>query len=132
MTYDYAQLMMDADFAKMILFALNGITVNDETLAIDDLHKVGPFGSFLSHKSTLKNCRNQSQPDLIDRTMWGRWEKDCGKNLSERAHDKAIHLLETYQPVPLPEEAQRAVREIVERADREMGIPNPEQFQKAG
>ena len=46
-TLDFGQLVMDNEFAGMIKHVLRGITVNDETLAVDVIHSVGPFKDFL-------------------------------------------------------------------------------------
>ncbi len=47
-TFDYGQLVMDDEFARMIKFAVGGIPVSDETLAVEDIAAVGSFGDFLS------------------------------------------------------------------------------------
>ena len=41
MTIDYDQMVMDDEFAKMIKYVVQGIQVNDETLALDVIHEVG-------------------------------------------------------------------------------------------
>jgi len=36
--------------------------VSDETLALDVIHEVGPFGDFLSHEHTLRTCASSRSP----------------------------------------------------------------------
>ena len=36
-TFDLGQLVMDNEIARMIKFAVGGIAVTDETMAIDDI-----------------------------------------------------------------------------------------------
>ena len=73
-TFDYAQLVMDNEFARMIKHVVAGIQVDDEHLLVDEIHKVGPFGDFLSLDSTLMYMRQQSQPQLLDRRVREEWQ----------------------------------------------------------
>ena len=59
-TIDYAQLVMDAEFARMVKFCVPGIPVTDATLSVDVIGEVGPFSDFLSHEDTYKGMRGQS------------------------------------------------------------------------
>ena len=43
-TFDCGQLVMDNEIARMIKHVVNGIPVDDETLAVEDIAGVGPFG----------------------------------------------------------------------------------------
>ena len=63
-TIDYAQLVMDAEFARMVKFCVPGIPVTDETLSVDVIAEVGPFSDFLSHDDTYKGMRGQSQSQV--------------------------------------------------------------------
>src|SRR5450759_322698 len=68
-TFDYGQLVMDDEFARMIKFALGGIPVNDETLAVEDIAGVGAFGDFLSLDATYRHMRELSQPEVLDLSL---------------------------------------------------------------
>ncbi len=122
MTIDFGQLVMDNEFAKMIKLVVNGIPVNDETLAVDIIHEVGVGKDFLSHEHTFNHMREQSQPELIDRTMREDWEAAGGTDLYERSLEKARHILETHKPDPLPENVLKDIRSIVEEAEAELGV----------
>ena len=72
-TIDYAQLVIDAEFARMVKYCVPGIRVDDETLSVDVIADVGPFSDFLSHDDTFKGMRSQSQSKLIDRRVREDW-----------------------------------------------------------
>ena len=55
MTISYSQLLMDAEMAEMMLFSMDGIVVNDETLSVDVIKEVGPRSDFLAHMNTFEN-----------------------------------------------------------------------------
>ncbi len=122
MTIDFGQLVMDNEFAKMIKYLLNGIPVNDETLAVDVIREIGIGKNFLSHDATFKHMRSQSQPKLIDRRMREEWEASGSTDISERATVEARRILETHKPDPLPDDVLATIRSIVEEAERELNV----------
>jgi trimethylamine--corrinoid protein Co-methyltransferase len=115
--FDFGQLVMDNEFARMIKHAVMGVPVDDERLGVDDIAQVGPFGDFLSLDSTLKFMRGQSQPKLIDRRVREDWAAAGGKDLHQRALEEARRILATHVPEPLPDEVVREIRRIVDAAD---------------
>jgi trimethylamine--corrinoid protein Co-methyltransferase len=115
--FDFGQLVMDNEFARMVKHAVMGVPVDDELLGVDDIAEVGPFGDFLSLDSTLKFMRGQSQPKLIDRRVREDWAAAGGKDLHQRALEEARRILETHVPEPLPDGVVRRIREIVDAAD---------------
>lgn len=121
-TFDFGQLVMDNEFARMIKHAVRGIPVNDETLAVDVIKEVGPFKDFLSHKHTLRHMRSQSQPVLIDRRRRSKWEQAGGTDIYQRATEKAREILETHKPEPLPDSVLSTLRSIVEETEDELGV----------
>ena len=120
-TIDYAQLVMDAEFARLIKYCVAGVPVTDETLAVDVINDIGPFKDFLSHDDTYRFMRIQSQPELIDRRVREDWSASGSTDLRERAQAKARHILETHQPTPLLDGAAEEMAAIVADAERELG-----------
>jgi trimethylamine--corrinoid protein Co-methyltransferase len=116
-TFDYGQLVLDAEFAAMIKHVVKGIPVDDDTLAVEVIKKVGSFGDFLTQKHTMKRMRSQSQPQFIDRTMRETWEKKGSKDVYQKATEKVKHILETHKPTPLPQEVLDKIRAIVKEAE---------------
>jgi trimethylamine--corrinoid protein Co-methyltransferase len=119
-TIDYAQLVMDAEFARMVKHCVPGIRVDDETLSVDVIADVGPFSDFLSHADTLKGMRSQSRSELIDRRVREDWEAAGSTTIYERAREKARRILEEHVPEPLPEDVRNTLRRIVDQADRDL------------
>lgn len=122
MTIDYGQMVMDNEFARMIKHTVLGIPVNDETLAVDVIKETGVGKDFLSHDSTFKHMRTQSQPKLIDRRMREDWEDAGSTDIYQRALEEARHILATHKPDPLPEDVLATIRSIVEEAEAELDV----------
>ena len=122
MTFSYSQLVMDCEFAKMIKFVVNGIDVNDETLAVDAIAETGPFNNFLIHPLTMKYMRSQSQPEIMDRNNRESWEAAGSRDMDAVAAEKARQILEEHEPDPLPDQVLAEVREIVSETESELGV----------
>lgn len=123
MTISYSQLLMDAEMAEMLLYSMNGIVVNDETLSIDVIEEVTPLGDFLSHMDTFENMHNQTHPKLLDRLTRDNWVAKGSLDLDARALLAAKEILATWQPTPLDPEAALRVRAVINRAERDYGVP---------
>ena len=121
-TFDLTQLVIDNEIADMIKYTLNGIPVNDETLAVNVIREMGIGKDYLSHESTYKHMATQSRAQLMDRRMREDWEADGSTDLYQRAHAKMIDILETYEPPQLSDGVRQDIREIVKEAEKEQGV----------
>ena len=121
-TFDFGQLVMDNEFARMIKHVVSGIPVDDETLAVEDIAKVGAFGDFLSLDATLKHMRELSQPEVLDRRVREDWEARGASDLAARSRARALELIDTHEPLPLDADVAKQIRGIIEAADREKGV----------
>jgi trimethylamine--corrinoid protein Co-methyltransferase len=121
-TFDFGQLVMDAEFARMIKHIVKGIPVDDQTLAGDVIREIGPFGNFLVHQHTVQRMRAQSQPEFMDRTMREAWERKGSPQIYQKAMEKVRHILDTHQPEPLPKDVLNKIHAIVVETEKEMGI----------
>lgn len=119
-TFDYGQLVLDCEFARMIKKAVQGFAVTDQTLALDVIKEVGQFGEYLTHEHTFQGMRDQSSPELIDRRTRSVWEQSKQPDIGERARDKARHILENHEPKPLADGVEDALQAIVLEAEKEL------------
>lgn len=118
LTFDLAKLIMDAEMMRMIQVATQGISVTDENLAVEVIHEVGSDGTYIAHDTSLKHMRNQSRANLFDRRNRKDWmELTRGKAIQERAYEAAMDILQNHKPLPLPDNAAREIREVVEAFD---------------
>ncbi len=119
LTWDYAQMVMHNEFARMIKRVVDGIEVSDNTMQADLLAEVGPGGEFITQEHTFKNMRQLSQTELIDRRARKAWQEDGGSDIVERAYAKAHDILENYEVDPLPQAMQSELKSILAEADAE-------------
>jgi len=110
LTFDFAKLVMDHECIGNIRMMLQGVRVDSETLALNLIDEIGPGGTFLTHRHTFERTRTQSVNKLFDRRTREGWlEIDGGRDLTERAYEEALRILETHEPEPLPEGARETI-----------------------
>ena len=91
---------------------MKGMEINAETLALDLIHEIGPDGNYLSSEHTLKYYKEDWYPKLFDRRSYDDWKAKGSKTLRQRAQEKALKILATHKPEPLPAEVQKQLDEI--------------------
>jgi trimethylamine---corrinoid protein Co-methyltransferase len=95
--WSYEQLLMDCEIYQIVRKMVAGITVDEETLALDAIRSVGQGGHFLAQKHTRRHMRDIWSPGLIDRRSYDDWEKQR-EGPRQTARKKAQDLLASHQP----------------------------------
>lgn len=117
MTVSLEALVMCDEIIAMVKRIMGGIEINQETLAVEVLEKVGPGGHFLSEEHTLRHFKEHYRSKLIDRQNYDAWVETGALTMGDRMKAKVQHILAEYQPEPLPEDVQHELERIVRRAD---------------
>ncbi len=77
LSMSYEKFMMDADFCGALHSYMAGITVDDNTLAIDAFKEVGPGSHFLGCSHTMANYTTAFFDSTIsDDRPWETWSED--------------------------------------------------------
>ena len=115
--WSYEQRLMDCETFDIVHKMIQGIVVDDDTLALDAIRSVGsgPDGNFLALKHTETHMGDIWLPQFMDRRPYEIWEeKRDGVRDGER--EKATHILTTRRPHPLnpklSEELQRIIASV--------------------
>jgi trimethylamine--corrinoid protein Co-methyltransferase len=111
MTASFDKLVIDNEIIGMIMRAVEGIKVDDTTLAFDVLKKAGPGGHFVSSRHTRRYMRSeQFHPKLSDRDNRDRWESTGAKDTNARATDKVHEILSCSAHSVLPQEIRERLK----------------------
>jgi len=114
LTMCYEKLVIDNEILGMVMRAVEGIRVDDETLAFDLIKQVGPGGNFVTTKHTRRFMRREHyQPTLSDRNHREEWESRGAKNTWEKAADRVSELLAA-DKYSLPDTIRTKVLEEIE------------------
>jgi trimethylamine--corrinoid protein Co-methyltransferase len=107
-------LVIADEIIRETRFLVEGLAVNETTLALDAIARVRPGGGFLADDHTLDNWKwAQWRPDLIDRSRYDRWVKQGSKDMFTRANERAQEILAEHEVPPLPEEAEAVIAEVL-------------------
>lgn len=117
LTGSYEMLVMTNEVIAMVKRIMRGIEVNEESLALDVIDKVGPGGNFLLEEHTLHHFRKEQwHPELMDRNNYEKWRQAGGKTLGQRTTEKVKRILAEYHPEPLSPEKLKQIDAIIARA----------------
>jgi len=115
--WSYAEMMMDCEIFSIIQKTMQGIVVDDETLALDTIAAVGPGGNFMTQKHTLKHMRDVFLPQFMDRRPFNEWEARQD-DARDWALAKARTTLEKHQPDPLDEKISAEMAKIISAPEK--------------
>lgn len=117
MTLSMEQLVIDNDIIKMTKSAMKGVPVSDETLAVPSIQKVGIGNNFLAHKETRNNIGIVSDPELIDRDMFGDWESAGSKDMATVAHEKYLDIMKNHEVKAIDSDLLADMKAVMDKAD---------------
>ncbi len=111
MTASYDKLVIDNEIIGMVMRAVEGIRVDDETLAFDLIKKVGPGGHFVSARHTRRHMRSEQYfPELSDRQERGKWKAAGEKDASTRATEKVVEILNKPAEPAIPSDIREQIK----------------------
>ena len=112
LTISFEQILIDNEIASMILRILRGVEINEETLALDVIEKVGPGQHFLAEKHTLRHVNELLLPKLANRSTRADWERGGGRDIAGLARERARLTLEAHEPEPLEKDIRKKLHEM--------------------
>jgi trimethylamine--corrinoid protein Co-methyltransferase len=111
------QLFVDDEIVNMIRRLADGIVVNDETIALDVIEKVGIGKTFLGQRHTMTHLRSEHFiPKLLDRRSFDLWAGDGRKSIEQRARDRVRQALAKPPPNPLTPDVVRRLDALIDGA----------------
>ena len=118
LSFHPVQLILDHDVVGMIARLLEGVEVNNETLAIDVINGVGPIpGTFLTQEHTRKWWKKeQFAPQASDSLTYLEWMEANKKDCIQYALELMDHIIKTHEPEPLSDKEEQAIEDILNQA----------------
>ena len=106
-----AYMVLVNEVLDMINQFVRGIKVDEETLAVDVIHSVGPGGHFMEEEHTMKYFRQVWYSNLFDRSNYETWLEQGGRRFQERLQEQTRLKLE-HRPQALPEETAKELDKL--------------------
>jgi trimethylamine--corrinoid protein Co-methyltransferase len=121
-TSSMEMLVVADEIIRDVRFVMGGVEVNEQTLALEAIHRAKPGGGFLADDHTLDNWKwAQWRPKLIDRMRYDGWVQKGSRDMAARARERARDILDEHQVPSLPDEAEQVIADSLKRraAERE-------------
>ena len=110
------QLVIDDEMSRIIGRMAQGVEVNDETLALDVIHKVGIGKDYLSQRHTLEHYKTEHfVPIVTDRSSFDTWMAKGSKNLLTRAQEEVQRIFKEHTVEPVRSEVAETAAKLIKK-----------------
>ena len=110
------QLVIDSEIAMIIRRMAEGVVVNEESLALDVIQKVGIGKDYLGQRHTMDHFRTEHfLPVVSDRTSFDTWASKGSKSLIDRAGDEVRRILKEHSVEPVRNEVAETASRLIKK-----------------
>src|ERR671938_509599 len=118
----YEKFIIDIELLRMLEHEFTPLEVDEESLAFGAHEEVGAGGHFLGAMHTLERFRDCFYRPLLSSTEnFDRWQRNGGRDATERAGEIWRKTLEEYEQPPIDPAVDEQLREYVTRRRAELG-----------
>jgi trimethylamine--corrinoid protein Co-methyltransferase len=115
-------LVLDDELAGMVLRALEGITVNEDTIGLEVIKKIATSTkkgvTFLGEKHTREYMRKELYiPKLVNRYRRSTWRKKGSKDIITVATEKVEEILRNFTEYELPADIDAQLKALIKKVD---------------
>ena len=115
--YSPAQLVLDAETWSNVAAVAAGITVDDETIALETIAAIGIGGNALAQRHTRRHMKDVWRPRLFDRSAFEAWRaRRAAQAPPGRAAALADEVCPGHEVPPLDAEKRATLRRIIATA----------------
>ena len=116
----FEKFIIDEEICGIAFEYLKPIVVTDESIGLDIIEEIGIGGDYLSHPSTLKNCRTAFYlPDLVNRKGYAGWQENGHKRIDEKATDIFQQRLSAYVKPDIDPQTEKDLQAYIEKRKSE-------------
>ncbi len=121
LTASYEKIIIDMENLAMFQYFLQGVEINDETLALDSIAQVGVGGHHFGTPHTQARFASEFYPTFMaDRQNFEVWEINGAEDTATRANRAWKSLLTQYEAPPLDDAIRDELHSFVDRRTREL------------
>jgi trimethylamine--corrinoid protein Co-methyltransferase len=111
-------VVVDDEVFRMVRRILRGVAVDDETLAVDLVKRMGFGGDYLFERHTRAHVRELWQARLGETGTYEAWQQAGSPSTNERAAARVAEILAA-EPEPFPDDLGREFDAIIAAAGEE-------------
>ncbi len=90
---------------------MQGLSLDEESLALDVIDRVGPRGHFLQDPHTFNNFKKIRYSEIFDRAILDQWKASGSKTFEQRLQEVTLKKME-HRPEPLPKDTVKILDEM--------------------
>lgn len=123
MVMSLGQLVADADVIRMYRKMQEGIKIDEDSLAIDVIRKVGNGRPHLGTKHTIKHYKSMSNPEMFWR---GFGDENDMQDIAAMYQERAREILEGYDKLAVSDEVAEKIHQmVIEAEEKQMHLKYP-------
>lgn len=111
-------LVYENEVLSMVRQIERGVTINDETLAVDVIKEVGPNGNYLGEEHTIEHYDELWLPQVFNRDGYMKWHDKGEPSLYDIINIKVKKIVSVDPKHPLTREQLDKLDAIVARAEK--------------
>jgi trimethylamine---corrinoid protein Co-methyltransferase len=116
LSMSYEKVVMDTDICGALHSYLDGMAVNEDTLAFEALNELGPGQHLFSTQHTLKHYETAYWDSALDDNQpWETWDEQGGIDYAQRANTRWKKILREYEAPPLDPATDDALLDFIAR-----------------
>jgi trimethylamine--corrinoid protein Co-methyltransferase len=104
------------EIVRYVKAYLRGVTIDESTLAVEEIMAVGPGGTHLARKYSRRHLRDYFMPQLIAQESHDAWAAAGAASMLDRVAERTRALREGEPVYRLSDEAVRRLGELVAKA----------------
>jgi trimethylamine---corrinoid protein Co-methyltransferase len=118
----YEKFVVDIEILRMLRYEFQPLEIDEESLAFGAHEEVGAGGHFLGAMHTLERFRECFYRPLLSSTEnFDRWQRNGGRDATERAGEIWRKTLEEYEAPPMDDAVREELQEFVAQRRAELG-----------
>ena len=114
-TISLEKLVIDHEMIAMTKRIQRGFALDEEALAVDLIHALGPGGDYMSTEHTFKHFKQELYipPEVIDKKNRNVWEAEGRRDIFQRAHERVEEILTTHAAAALDADTDRGLDQVM-------------------
>ena len=123
------EIPVEDEIVGVVSRLCSGEVVNEDTLALDVIEKVGVGKDYLTQRHTLEHVKTgHFMPTMMERQSFDAWISGGKKSMLARARQKVSSILTEHEVPPLESDIQMQLTHIIQECER---APSSEQRNEA-
>ena len=121
LTMSYEKFVMDLDHCGMLHRTLEGLNIDQDTLAADAYREAGPGTAYLGTAHTLRHFETANHASVLaDTESFEQWTDEGSLDIAQRANRQWKQMLSAYEAPDIDPAVDRALLDFVEGRKNEV------------